>query len=58
MDAQQYKQILEAGLLPFINECFADSHRLQQDNDPKHWSALIDDFFSENEIAMLVENTS
>ena len=58
MDAQRYKQILEAGLLPFINECFADSHRLQQDNDPKHWSALIDDFFSENEIAMLVENTS
>ena len=51
MDAQWYKQILEVGLLPFINECFADSHRLQQDNDPKHCSTLIDDFFSENEIS-------
>ena len=49
--AQRYKQILEAGLLPFINECFADSHRLQQDNDPKHCTTLIDDFFLENEIS-------
>ena len=51
MDAQQYKQILEAGLLPFINESFADSHRLQQDNDPKHCSTLIDGFFSEKRIS-------
>ena len=51
MDAQWYKQMLEAGLLPFINECFAESHRLQQDNEPKYCSSLKDDFFSENEIS-------
>ena len=51
MDAVRYKQILEAGLLPFINECFPDNHRLQQDNDPKHCSGLIDDCFTENGIS-------
>ena len=48
MNAPRYQQILEAGLLPFLHECFPDGHRLQQDNDPKHCSLLIGDFFSEN----------
>lgn len=47
MDAPRYKQILEAGLLPFINECYPDGHRLYQDNDPKHCSKLLEDFFTE-----------
>lgn len=51
MDVQRYKQILEVGLLPFINECSADSHRLQQDNEPKHCSNLIDDCFTEKRIS-------
>lgn len=51
MDAVHYKQILEAGLLPFINECFPDNHCLQQENNPKHCSGLIDDFFAENGIS-------
>jgi len=51
MDAACYKQILEAGLLPFINECFLDNCHLQQDNDPKHCSSLINDFFTENRIS-------
>ena len=50
MDAPRYKQILEAGLLPFIDECYPDGHRLHQDNDPKHCSKLIDDFFTEKGI--------
>ena len=51
MDAPRFKEILESGLLPFINECFPDNHRLQQDNDPKHCSKLIANFFSEHRIS-------
>ena len=50
MDAPRYQQILEAGLLPFLNECFPDGHRVQQDNDPKHCSNHIDRFFTEHGI--------
>lgn len=35
-------------MLPFIRETFPYRHRLQQDNDPKHASALIESFFDEN----------
>ena len=47
MDAPRYQQILEAGLLPFLSECFPDGHRFQQDNDPKHCSNHIGKFFTE-----------
>ena len=50
MDAPRYQQILEAGLLPFLSECFPDGHRFQQDNDPKHCSNHIDKFFTEQGI--------
>ena len=50
MDAPRYQQILEVGLVPFLNECFPDGHRVQQDNDPKHCSNHIDKFFAENGI--------
>ena len=48
MDAPRFTQILQAGLLPYINEVFPDGHRLQQDNDPKHCSNMVDDFLAEN----------
>ena len=38
MTSTKYVRILEAGLLPFVSEVFPDSHRFQQDNDPKHCS--------------------
>ena len=38
MTSTKYVRILEAGLITFINEVFPDSHRFQQDNDPKHCS--------------------
>ena len=44
------KKILEAGLLPFIEQKFPNSHRLYQDNDPKHASKLIERFFEDNDI--------
>lgn len=53
MDAPRYKQILEAGLLPFIDECYPDGHRLHQDNDPKHCSKLIENFFTEKGVVWL-----
>jgi len=50
MNAIRLGQIFEAGLLPFIREVFPDGHRLYQDNDPKHSSNYINDFFEEHEV--------
>ena len=47
MDAERLERIFEAGLLPFLRDVFPDGHRLQQDNDPKHASLRIEDFFEE-----------
>lgn len=50
MNAERFKRILEAGLIPFINDLFPTGHRLYQDNDPKHTSKCISDFFEERGI--------
>ena len=50
MDATRYGEILKASLLPFIQQCHLRGHRLYQDNDPKHTSKYISDFFTENGI--------
>lgn len=50
MNAVRYTQILQTSLLPFIEECFPDGHRMQQDNDPKHTSRYAQRFFEENNI--------
>lgn len=42
--------ILRDNLLPFIKERFSDSHRFQQDNDPKHRSKMAQQFMEENGI--------
>ena len=34
MNATRYTDILSAGLVPFLEEVYPDSHRFQQDNDP------------------------
>ena len=47
MDAQRLGAVYEAGLIPFIQERFADRHRLYQDNDPKHSSKYIEEFLKE-----------
>ena len=46
MNAERPATILEAGLIPFIEEKFSDGHTLFQDNDPKHASQYIKDFFA------------
>ena len=45
MIADRYQKILEKSLIPFIESCYPDHHRLQQDNDPKHTSHQIENFF-------------
>ena len=50
MNAQRYAKILEKGLIPFITKYFPDGHRLQQDNDPKHNSNYVKNFFEDKHI--------
>ena len=45
MDAEKLKSIFRAGLLPIIQEKFPDGHKLFQDQDPKHASSAIEEFF-------------
>ena len=45
MNAPMYTSILEKALIPFINDKMPTSHRLVQDNDPKHTSRHTQDFF-------------
>ncbi|CAG2242540.1 unnamed protein product [Mytilus edulis] len=42
--------ILKDEALPFINRKFADHHRFQMDNDPKHRSRVSKDFMAANGI--------
>lgn len=48
MNAELFGDILEQTLLPFINDVYPTGHKLMQDNDPKHTSRYIGNFFQQN----------
>ncbi len=48
MDATLYVKILQHGLLPFIHSTYPDSHRLVQDNNPKHTSKKVSELFAQS----------
>ena len=50
MNAEMLKLIFTAGLLPFIQEKFPDGHKLFQDQDPKHASSAIEEFFERHNV--------
>lgn len=50
MNAPRYAQILEASLVPFLRKYYPKGHRLQQDNDPKHRSKYVENFFKTQNI--------
>ena len=45
MNVERLVNVYEAELLPFLRDRYPDGHRLQQDNNPKHASQRIEDFF-------------
>ena len=50
MNANRYGDILKASIVPFINKSYPECHHLYQDNDPKHTSKYIQQFFQLNGI--------
>ena len=46
LNAIRYGKIIETGIVPLVKTCFPAGHRLQQDNDPKHWSKYIGRLFN------------
>ena len=50
MKATRYTDILDASLVPFLEEHFPHGHRFQQDNDPKHTSRWAQDYFENKKI--------
>ena len=47
LTATRYCEILQEGLLPFIEDVFPADHRFQMDNDPKHCSKYTKKFLVE-----------
>lgn len=53
MDRFQYRDILQNVMLPYANEKMPVEWVFQQDNDPKHTSKLVKDWFQGNNVTIL-----
>lgn len=53
MDAVYYRKILRTVMLPYADENMPLKWRFQQDNDPKHTSGLVKDWFAHKNIDVL-----
>lgn len=53
MNADGYRGILENVMLPYASENMPLSFTFQQDNDPKHKSRLVTNWFSQNNVRVL-----
>ena len=56
MNATKYGDILSASLVPFIREKYPNGQQLFHDNDPKHTSKYIQNFFSEEQHQLVEES--
>ena len=53
MDRFVYRDILQNEMLPFADERMSNGWLFQQDNDPKHASSLVKDFFARKQVNVI-----
>jgi transposase len=53
MDRYKYKEILETKMLPHATRCLGKNYLFQQDNDPKHKSKLVAEWFQEHRVKVM-----
>ena len=50
LTATRFCELIEAGLLPFIQQVYPRGHRFQQDNDPKHSSKYAQEYLAAHHV--------
>ena len=50
LTATRFCDVIDSGLLPFVETTFSNGYRFQQDNDPKHTSRFVQQHFNAKRI--------